>query len=134
MASTARTDVFTLARGHEFAPVSLVISSAQVEAYLQAVGDLHDYGGTVPPLAVVALALQALQEQFALPPGTLHSGQEVEHVGVARPGERLTLRGRIAQRGERQGVVLCAVEYDVARGDEPIVRAKSTIVTAGSPA
>jgi len=132
MASTARTDIFTLPRGHEFAPAPLAITPAQVHAYLRAVGDPSDYGDTVPPLALVALALQALQEQFVLPPGTLHSGQEVEHAGVAEAGEELTLRGRIAQRSERQGVVLCSVEYEIARGEETVIRAKSTVVTAGA--
>jgi hypothetical protein len=132
MASSAPTDIFTLQRGHEFAPVQLDISPAEVESYVRAVGDANDYGGTVPPLAVVALALQALQQQFELPDGTLHSGQEVEQLAVTRAGERLVLRGRIAQRSERQGVVLCTVEYDVARGDETVVRARSTIVTAAA--
>jgi hypothetical protein len=132
MTSSARTDIFTLLRGHEFDPVTLAISPAQIDAYLRATGDPHDYGGSAPPLAAVALALQALQGQFALRDGTLHSGQEVEHHGAVPAGVTLTLRGRVAQRTERQGMIMSVVEYELSEGDRRLLRATSTIVTAAA--
>jgi hypothetical protein len=130
--TSSATDIFTLPRGHEFDPATLTISREQIAAYLRATGDTNDYGDDAPPLAAVALALQALQGQFALRDGTLHSGQEVEHMAAVPAGASLTLRGRVTQRTERQGVIMCVVEYELADGDRPLLRATSTIVTAGS--
>ena len=68
----------------------------------------------MPPLAAVALGLAALQEQISLPEGSLHTGQEVEHVAAIRVDEALTLTGRIAQRSERQGFVISVIEFEIA--------------------
>ena len=79
MTPTARTSISAFPRSHEFAPSTFVVTPADVAAYLAAIGDAGDYGDAVPPLAAVALGLAALQEQIALPEGSLHTGQEVDH-------------------------------------------------------
>ena len=102
-----------------------------MRAYLAAIGDENDYGRTAPPLVLAALGLNALHEQITLPEGSLHTGQEVEHVGLARAGEILTLTGRIAQRSERQGFVISVIEFEVARADRVAIRARTTIMAPG---
>ncbi|MDP9238291.1 MAG: MaoC family dehydratase [Chloroflexota bacterium] len=132
MTSPTRTSISSFPRGHEFPAVEFTISSADLGAYLDAVGDRNDYGGAVPPLCAVARALNALQEQIALPEGSLHTGQEVEHLSLVPAGQPLQLSGRIAQRSERQGFVISVIEFEVAASDGVALRARATIMAPGS--
>lgn len=128
MAEPERTSISDLPRGYVFAPVRFALDDARVRAYLAAVGDSGAYAGTVPPLAAVALGLCALQEQLSLPDGALHTGQEVEHAATIHTGADLSLRGRVAQRSERQGYVISVIEFEVAEGDRTAIRARTTIM------
>jgi len=134
MTSSARTSISAFPRGHEFAPAGLTITSAQVDAYLRAIGDVTPYGGAVPPLAAVALALAALQEHVALPDGSLHTGQEVDHLAAVPAGAPLVMTGRIAQRSERQGMVISVVEMEIAAAGDTAVRARATIMAPAAAA
>jgi hypothetical protein len=129
--SPAPTSISSLPRGHEFPRASFTVSGEQAQTYLRAVGDRGTYGDAVPPLAVVALALGALQEQLSLPEGSLHTGQEVTHERALRTGEALTLTGRIAQRSERQGFVISVIEFEIASRAGVGVRARTTIMAPG---
>lgn len=115
-------------RGHEFAPATFTVTAAQAAAYLAATGDAGDYRDALPPLAAVALGLGALQQHIALPEGSLHTGQEVEHERAAAPGAPLELRGRIAQRSERQGYVISVIEFEIAQAGETCIHARTTIM------
>jgi hypothetical protein len=134
MTSPARTSITALPRGYELPPATFTLSPAQVAAYAAAVGDLNAYGDTVPSLAVVALGLAALQEHIALPEGSLHTGQEVEHAAAVRAGEPLTLTGRIAQRSERQGFIISVIEFEIGPASGTAVRARTTIMAPGGVA
>jgi MaoC dehydratase-like protein len=129
--SPTRTSISALPRGHEFAAASFALSREQVGAYLRATGDRADYGKAIPPLALVALGLNALQEHLSLPEGSLHTGQEVEHERTVRAGDALTLSGRVAQRSERQGFVISVIEFEVASSEGVAVRARTTIMAPG---
>ncbi|MBI5284313.1 MAG: MaoC family dehydratase N-terminal domain-containing protein [Chloroflexi bacterium] len=128
MTSTARTSISAFPRGHEFPASRFSLSAGEVAAYLRAIGDTANYGSHAPPLAAVALGLNALQQHIALPQGSLHTGQEVEHHAALRCGDELTLSGRIAQRSERQGFVISVIEFEIAAGGEVAVRARTTIM------
>ena len=132
MTSSARTSISAFPRGHEFAPATFTLTRAQVDAYLSAVGDASSYGDAVPPLAAVALGLAALQEHIALPEGSLHTGQEVEQIAVVPVDAPLTLTARIAQRSERQGMVISALDFEIAAGGWIAIRARSTIMAPGA--
>lgn len=134
MTSPTRTSITALPRGHELPSATFTLSPAQVAAYTAAVGDANVYGDTVPPLAAVALGLAALQEHIALPEGSLHTGQEVEHAAVLLAGKPLTLTGRIAQRSERQGLVISVIEFEIGPASGAAVRARTTIMAPGGAA
>jgi hypothetical protein len=134
MASGTRASITSFARGHEFTPVTFTITADDVRGYLDATGDVQGYGTTVPPLAVVALALGSLQREVVLPDGSLHTGQEVEHEKSLQSGEQLTMTGRLAQRSERQGFVICVLELEVADADGVGLRARATIMAPGGGA
>jgi hypothetical protein len=134
MTQTARTSIAALPRGHELGPATFAIFPEQADAYARAVGDEADYGDAPPPLAVVALALRALQDTISLPEGSLHTGQEVEHHAAARLGEPLSMRGRVAQRSERQGFVISVIELEVASAGGSVLTARTTIMAPGGGA
>ena len=128
MSPSTATPITALPKGHAFSPVSFSISPDDAAGYLAAVGDPGNYGDGLPPLAVVALALGALQQQISLPEGALHTGQEVEHHDVAAPGESLEMRGQVAMRSERQGYVITALDYRVSSARGPVLSARTTIM------
>ena len=132
MTLTTRTPLPKLPRGHEFSPAVFTMTPAAVDAYTAAIGDMNAYGAAVPPLAAIALGLAALQEQIALPEGSLHTGQEVEHLAAVRVDEPLTLSGRVAQRSERQGYVISVLEFEIAREGKTALRARTTIMAPAS--
>ena len=134
MTSIPRTNITAFPRAHEFSPAAFTLSAERVAAYLAAVGDRNDYGATIPPLAAVALGLEALQTEIELPEGSLHTGQEVEHVSALAGGETLTMTGRIAQRSERQGYVICVIEFEIAGPSGVAIRARSTIMAPAAAA
>jgi hypothetical protein len=134
MTSTSRTSIAALPRGHELERSEFALLREQVDAYLRATGDATIYGSAVPPLAILALALTALQAQIWLPKGSLHTGQEVEHVREVDTGDPLTLTGRIAQRAERQGYVISVIELEVSTSDGVALRARTTIMAPGGGA
>jgi hypothetical protein len=128
MTSSARTSICDFPRGHAFPPATFSLGRAQVDAYLRATGDQGSYSDAIPPLAAVALGLAALQEWIALPEGSLHTGQEVEHLATLHVGDAMTLTGRIAQRSERQGMVISVLEFEISASDGTAIRARSTIM------
>lgn len=132
MTASTPASISSFPRGHEFAPAYFAISPERIAAYLDAVGDRGDYADTVPPLAAVALALEALQAEISLPEGSLHTGQEVEHTADLHPGERLTMSGRVAQRSERQGFVISVLELEVSGAAGAAIRARATIMAPGA--
>ena len=132
MTSIPRTNITAFPRAHEFSRAAFTLSAERVAAYLAAVGDRNDYGATIPPLAAVALGLEALQTEIELPEGSLHTGQDVEHIGPLSVADPLTMTGRIAQRSERQGYVICVIEFEIAGAAGVAIRVRSTIMAPGS--
>ncbi len=136
MTATVPTSITALPRGYAFPPATFTPAADDVSAYLAATGDATAYGDCLPPLAVAALGLSALQSVISLPEGSLHTGQEVEQLALARAGEPMTLTGRIAQRSERQGYVISVIEFEVrspagAAGGPTtavVIRARTTIM------
>ena len=106
MAAPARTILFDLPQGHEFPKTAFAITSADLAAYLDAVEDanaVYRERGVAPPLAVAARAIRSLLAATELPPGTLHTGQEIESHSACPVDTPLTFSGRIAQRSVRAG-------------------------------
>ena len=127
-------DFFALARGDTLPAIAVAIDSADVRAYLEATGEpLGPWTEAAPPLAVGALALAALTELMPLPEGTVHVGQEFEFLRAVAPGETLEAELRIAQRSERGGAVVLAIDLELrsAAGDgagDMVLRGRSTVV------
>ena len=139
MTAPSRLLLSDLPKGHELATDRIDLTNERIAAYLGAIGDtngVYRERDLAPPLAVAALALGALLEQIELPAGSLHTSQEVEaRAGVPRDAT-LSLRGRIAQRSERAGMVISVLEFEVAPegADGPALTGRTTVMMQmGSP-
>ena len=74
------------------------ITEAWGRRYLEAVGDDRpEYleAGIAPPLGLTAWALGTLLERLELPPGAIHSSQEMETLGPVRWGEVISVSASI---------------------------------------
>ena len=120
----------TLAKSHELPPSAFELSPEWVREYTAAVEDeaigvvgLH----LVPPMAVAALAVRALLERAALPPGAVHIGQEMTFRRAVRAGENLSASARIVSRGERQGWLLMGIDLSVSGEGGPVMEGRATL-------
>lgn len=125
-----------ISKGLEFPSSVLRLDAETVSRYRTAVEDESlppleaELGpGLVPPLAVVARVFKALEGPLALPPGSLHTGQEVEFMGMVRVGETITGGGRVANASPRGGWLFVAIDIwaDNAEG-QPILRGRANLM------
>ena len=131
-----------LPKGYEFPATELQLTAEDILAYLGAVQDANSVyrdRGLAPPLAVAARALGALLQMLELPPGTLHTGQQVESAAGVPLDASLTLSGRIAQRSERAGLIISVIEFEVtvapALADKtPALTCKTTVMAPAGAA
>jgi hypothetical protein len=136
--AAARTLISDLPKGHTFSPATFTLTGEDVSKYLDAVEDhnaIYRERGLAPPLAAAARGLGALLEALELAPGTLHTNQEIDVRGGVRIDALLTLSGRIAQRSERPGMVICAIEFELthAGASSPALTGRTTVlVPSGS--
>jgi 3-hydroxybutyryl-CoA dehydratase len=107
-----------------------------VQEYLTAVGDsspVYRETGLAPPLALAARTLGQLLDKLSLPAGAIHSLQELETLGPARPGQQV--RGLASlERPRRQGSLeFRTVAYQLRDGGgRPLLRGKSTVLIVQS--
>lgn len=122
--------LLALPKGHHFPPATFTLSRDWVAEYIAAVGD-EAIGGIgpdmVPPMALATQAIRALIEASPLPEGALHAGQEITFKRAVSMGETITVKARIASRGERAGWVLMSVDFDAQAGGESVMSARGTI-------
>ncbi len=86
--------------GTEFSPSVFEMDGETVAGYLEATEDNNDLykRGIVPPMAVAAMAMQAMSERVELPPGTIHTSQKLEFCHIVRRGEKLTSFARVIRK------------------------------------
>jgi acyl dehydratase len=122
----------SLQKGYTFTSRAFDLSPDWARDYARAVEDeataQHVGPDFLPPMAVAALSIRALLEEAALPPGTLHAGQELAFIRPVRVGERLEAGAVVAGRGERHGWVLMSVDLRVQdAGGHPVMDGRATI-------
>ena len=96
----------TLAPGTPLGTLTLTIDEQNGSAFAASIrDDLPLYRGptgVVHPAFLLGLANHALVQTVELGPW-IHSASEVTHYSVARYGDRITLRGSVAERFDRKG-------------------------------
>ena len=107
-----------------------------VHDYLSAVGDglpVYDRHGLVPPVALAARALGSLLEQLDLPPGAIHSLQEVSALAPVAVGQVVTAKASVGEPKRRGGLefITAAVCLNDKAGND-ILSSKSTVLVVDS--
>lgn len=134
MTGAAPAILSDLPKGHHFADITLALTPERIARYVEALGDancVYEELGLAPPLAVTAFALGALLDAVGLAPGTLHTNQEMEVLEAVPLRASLTLRGTIAQRSERAGMVISVIEFSVTPegSSEPALRGRTMVMS-----
>ena len=104
--------------GVEWEPGMYEIEKGMIRRFVQAIDDQNplwqdeeyarksQYGGIIaPPHFILTIGFeQAQQKMVTLMPGAgrLHGGTELEHYQPVRPGDTITVSGKIAQVRERE--------------------------------
>jgi acyl dehydratase len=113
------------------------VEKESVRQYLKAVGDTHlEYfeSNLAPPLALAAYALGALLEKLALPPGAIHSLQEVEALGPVGMGEEISGIAQLERPRRRGNWQFTTASYTLQKANgQQVQTGKSTVlIPAGS--
>ncbi len=117
--------------GHTFDAITFTVDAERSRAYRDATGDslsLYDEQSAVPPLAVAALALGALMEVIALPPGTLHGNESLQAHAPVPVGEELTCLTTVTRNSTRAGNVFTTFEFQVSHNGAAMITSRATVL------
>ena len=121
----------TLTSGQPLPPFTLLIDEPTVAAYLDATGEPREHWvGLVPPLAIGALALGALLEEVAPPPGLVHTNQEFDFSCAVPVGMTLAGQFTVDQRSIRRGTMFTTFGVEIRCQDGLAVTGSATVVLA----
>ena len=104
--------------------------------YLEAVGDDRpEYfdpdleAGIAPPLGITAWAVGSMLERLSLPPGAIHSLQELEILGPVHWEQDISATASIDGPKRRGGLEFITASYSVAdRSNRVVLKGKSTVL------
>ena len=111
------------------------VSEEFVGDYLGAVGDgsaAYFRHRLAPPAALAARALGSLLEKLELPPGAIHSLQEIETIRPIPFGEEIIGKSLVGPTKRRGGMEFVTVEASLKdREGAPMLGSKSTVLVVG---
>lgn len=108
-----------------------------VDEYLASVGDaltIYKETGIAPPLYSAASALGALLKELALPPGAIHSLQEVETLTPVGIGSEVKITALVEKPRRRAGLEFVTVVCTIESGGDGALRSKSTVLVPSETA
>ena len=122
-----------------------VVTEESVREYTRAVGDflpLYFDRQMAPPVALCAWALGRLLNHLDLPPGAIHSLQEMKAARAVRFGEKVQARVRMVKPRRRGGMEFITAEFSIGpecQGPggsglpEPAITGKTTVLVTNAP-
>ncbi len=117
--------------GQRFGPYDVTAPRQDAARYAAAVGGdgSPDYGGALPPMALVAAGLSWLIGDLGLGAGTVHAGQEVEFHRPVMPGEQITASAELKANSLRRDVRFATVATEFRdAGGRLVATASSTVI------
>jgi len=112
------------------------VTEEKVRQYLSAVGDQQPAYfdlALVPPLALSAWSLGALLKQLALPPGAIHSLQDMETFRGVSFGEEIHATAQVAKPRQRGNMKFISVVYALTdRSGQQVHGGKTTVLVVDS--
>ena len=114
------------------------VDAKPVDDYLRAVGDelpIYRESGLAPPFYATASSLGLLLKALDLPPGAIHSLQEVETLAPVRIGQELRATATLERPRQRAGLTFITANCALETGDGgEVMNAKSTVMVADGSA
>ena len=113
---------------------SIYATQDSVDEYLRSVGDalpIYQETGIAPPLFSAASALGALLKELALPPGAIHSLQEVETVTPVAINSQVSVKALVEKRRRRAGLEFLTVICTVESAGAVVLKSRSTVLVPG---
>ncbi len=127
-------DYSTIPTGHTFSHRVYRLDMAMLDRYVESVGDRSmDWGvdcvdRVVPPMAVAAMSLRGVIGDLAVPPGSLHAGQELQFKRPVTMGEDLDCKATLVQNSIRGNWRYIVVQLTVLTVGREVMTGKSTLV------
>lgn len=119
--------------GFEFPPVSYELTSSNIAEYEEAVETSSPIENFIPPLAIAAYAMKAISQTVPLPPGSVHTSQELEFFKPVAVGENISCQARIIQKISRANLNMVMIEINtVDQNNEKILSGKTTLTLSNS--
>ena len=108
------------------------VTEESVIEYLEAVDDalpVYLAQGLTPAVALAARALGSLLQHLALPPGTIHSLQDIETLGPVPFGTKISARAHVERPKRRGPLELTTAHFTLDSGeDRQVVKGKCTVL------
>lgn len=124
-------DIESIVPGETFLKVSIVASKASVQAYHAAIG-IYSQGqneeGVIPPTAVSAMAITEAITAIGLPPGSIHTAQELQFITPIQFNDRLNCTARMIQNATRNGNRFLTIDFSVECHGEISLTGRSSIL------
>ena len=112
------------------------VTEDMVRQYLDAVGDANQkyyQYRLVPPLALAAYILGALLEKLTLPPGAIHSLQEIDMLQSVEFGEEIKATARVERPRRRGSLEFITTSYFLENSlGQRVQTGKSAVLIAGA--
>ena len=123
----------SLELGHEFPSFSYELTPANVANYEKAVGIHSPATNLVLPSAIAAYAMKAMSQSVPLPPGSIHTSQELQFFKSVAVGSHINCQTRIVQRTRRINLNIIVIEINAFdQNQERVLSGKTTIILGDS--
>lgn len=134
MSYQQRVDFSKLENGHQFPPANYLMEPGLIASYLESTSEsneIYQQNNMVPPTAVTAYALAALSGEMEIPPGTIHTSQEIEALAPVYVNDTITSHARVASKRSRKNMEMMSIEFDVINQDgTTVLRGKTTFMSS----
>lgn len=134
MSDNQRVDFSQLETGHAFPPASYILEPGLIDSYLKATREtnaIYDQKNLVPPSAVAAYALAALANELEIPPGTIHTSQEIESVASVHVNDTITSHARVSNKRSRRNMEIMSIDFEVTnQNDITVLLGKTTFMSS----
>jgi acyl dehydratase len=118
-----------LTEGYEFPITTYELSPPVISGYLEAVEEPWPFPGLAPPIAIAACAMRTMSESLVLPPGAIHTSQELEFCKPVSAGAVISCHAWVARKSTRGRMQLLVIALEAFDEDkEQVLGGKATVI------
>jgi acyl dehydratase len=127
-----KTPFSDLSAGFVFPDCSLKLTSDDVATYLKATADNGTiYSNGIPPLLIAARAMAMVLDMIVLPPGAIHTSQELDFSAIGSLSDTFTAKAVVDRKIERSKLRMLTIAISITNERmAPIVKGKTSFIVA----